>query len=576
MLELIAQGKQFDSRWRKALFEGEPVNLGRTAKGWATGWDDQISRQHVRVELVGDQLNVQKLPEASNPVYFNGSEQESFVVKPGEHFVIGQTTFTLTNDVALATLDLPNPISQRAFSGEYLRQVRYRDADRRISVLNRLPDIISSSPNETELLSKLVNLLMIGIPSATAVAVCQQADDGNIVVVHWDRRQVSTGDFQPSARLIAQSLERGESTLHMWRSSATKTGYTMDLQNDWAFVCPLTGTASKGWSIYVTGKNRGLEADSSDEDLQGDVKFTELVGATLANLRRVRQLERRQSSLRPFFSPIVLDAFADREPDEVLAPRECIISVLFCDLRGFSAKTEEMSGQLKELLDRVSKALGMMTRTVLSCGGVIGDFHGDSAMGFWGWPLERDDSATLACRAALDIHKQLEQIAIESDHPLRDFRMGLGIATGPAVAGKIGTSDQVKVTAFGPPVNLAARLEGMTGQIGLPILIDGETAKRLDSNKRIRALGTFLPFGLTTPSKIFALIPTDAEIRVEWFENYSQALDLLAAGKWSEALEILKRNFASDPASRFLGRFIERHHAQPPPNWKGYIELSSK
>ena len=143
MLELIAQGRTSESRWRKALIENEPFVVGRTAKGWSVPWDDKVSRSHFQVTTRSDRIDVEKLPDASNPIYFNGSESESFSLKIGEHFVVGNTTFSLANDLAFATLEVPDPISQRAFTGEFLRQIRYRDADRRIALLNRLPDILS-------------------------------------------------------------------------------------------------------------------------------------------------------------------------------------------------------------------------------------------------------------------------------------------------------------------------------------------------------------------------------------------------------------------------------------------------
>lgn len=579
MLELIAQGKTSESRWRKALIENEPLVIGRTTTGWAIHWDEKVSRQHIRVVTQTNSISVEKLPTASNPVYFNGTESESFTLNVGEHFVIGNTTFSLSNDLAFATLEVPDPISQRAFSGEFLRQIRYRDADRRISLLNRLPDIISSSANERELLGKLVNMLMAAITGATSVAICKQ-HDGEISILRWDQRDSASGNFQPSAGLIAQAIEQRESTLHTWRSVEATANYTIDLQNDWAFVCPLTSHASQGWSIYVTGVNRRIEVESDEDDVQGDIKFTELVAATLDNLRQVRQLERRQSSLRPFFSPIVLDAFVNQDPDQVLMPRECSISVLFCDLRGFTAKTEEMSDQLTLLLSRVSQALGMMTRTVLDFGGVIGDFHGDSAMGFWGWPLqrgeERENIESLASRAAIEIQKQLAAIAKEADHPLKDFRMGLGIATGTAVAGKIGTSEQVKVTAFGPPVNLAARLEGLTRIIGLPILIDGQTASKLDAKLKTRRLGKFIPYGLQSPSQIFELITEDDVVQEEARKSYGEALALFEEKKWSAAFDLLTQHRSTDPATNSLLEFIERHKKTAPDDWNGAIEIQSK
>ena len=75
--------------------------------------------------------------------------------------------------------------------------------------------------------------------------------------------------------------------------------------------------------------------------------------------------------------------------------------MLFCDLRGFSRRSERDADDLLGLLNRVSRALGVMTHYILEEGGVVGDFHGDAAMGFWGWPIEQPNSIERACRAAL-------------------------------------------------------------------------------------------------------------------------------------------------------------------------------
>ncbi len=106
---------------------------------------------------------------------------------------------------------------------------------------------------------------------------------------------------------------------------------------------------------------------------------------------------------------MVLEALAQRDPDEVLAPRETNVSVLFCDLRGFSRNSEESADRLLDLLARVSDALGVMTHHFLHAGGVVGDFHGDAAMGFWGWPINDQQAIYQACTAALAIRMEFDR-----------------------------------------------------------------------------------------------------------------------------------------------------------------------
>src|SRR3989339_1580351 len=91
MADLIAQGPEAQQRWRRALPEGQDLTLGRVAGVWAVPWDPHVSRQHAELRYRGARLEVVKHAEARNPIYFQGKDSARFFVRPGEHFVIGQT-----------------------------------------------------------------------------------------------------------------------------------------------------------------------------------------------------------------------------------------------------------------------------------------------------------------------------------------------------------------------------------------------------------------------------------------------------------------------------------------------------
>jgi adenylate cyclase len=314
------------------------------------------------------------------------------------------------------------------------------------------------------------------------------------------------------------------------------------------------------------------------------LKFAELAASTRGSLRQVRLLEHRQSALSQFFSPPVMAALADGDPNEILAPRETDISVLFCDLRGFSLRSEKSAGDLLGLLRRVSDALGVLTQNILREGGVVGDFHGDAAMGFWGWPLPQHDGAVRACRAALAIRREFAAAAQQTEHPLTGFRIGIGLASGQAVAGKIGSTDQVKVTVFGPVVNLASRLEGMTKLLRAPILVDETTAQLIRDQvpstvARLRRLVVVRPYGMESVIQVSELLPPAAEypaLSDDHLQAYEAALRALLAGDWGEAMEQLHRVPAEDEAKDFLTVFIAQHGRVPPDDWDGVIPLRTK
>lgn len=628
MPDLIAQGRRPQDRWRRTLPEQElPFTLGRTSPNWAVAWDDRISRQHAKMNWNGERLQVTKLPEARNAIFYQGRQCDEFECGIGEHFVIGQTTFTvLDQQISFSQVDMA-AVAEQTFSVNHLRQNKYKDAGRRIEVLSKLPEIITGAADERELCRRVVNLLLEGVPQAHFVAILKlkghqprrrssdtdpglsprtpratdqensasgTVGDSRLVlgtfldILHWDSRAVNDLNFSPSLGLVKTANETRESVLHVWNRGASGAANYTQMENvDWAFCTPVQSEACPGWAIYVAGdfpaaNPFSLVAPGADA-LQDDLKFTELTAATLGALCQVRSLQRRQDSLRNFFAPVVLEALSESDPDQVLAPRETDVAVLFCDLQGFSRQSEAAT-ELLELLRRVSRALGVMTHHILAGGGVVGDFHGDAAMGFWGWPIAEDTYVMKTCLAALEIRREFLRAAAEPAHPLANFRAGLGIATGSAVAGRIGTADQVKVTVFGPVVNLAARLESMTRQLQASILIDERTASWIRQSAdprqlRVRRVARVLPYGMTTPLTVSELLPPagpDSILTDDHLSSYEGALDHFLCGDWHEAFRLLHQVPAEDQVKDFMTFLIAQHHRLAPPDWDGTIKLPSK
>jgi len=444
-----------------------------------------------------------------------------------------------------------------------------------------------------------VNMLLAGIPRADTAAVVAVEGDvppagatrPPVQVLHWDQRLVTGRDFQPSERLILEALRQGQSVLHVWQETEAGAAqpFTARGNVDWAFCTPVSGAASKGWGLYVAGRFHvdlpSMPGSSDPHDTREDVKFAEVVANVLSSLRAMRLLERQQATFSQFFSPVVVESLlAVDDPDVVLAPRETDVSVLFCDLRGFSRATERHADNLPEMLNRVSKALGVMTHQIHDQGGVVGDYQGDAAMGFWGWPLPQEDAILRTASAALAIRTEFEAAARVVGSPLAGFHVGLGVASGKAVAGKIGTVDQVKVTVFGPVVNLASRLEGMTKILRAPILLDEATASAVRAQvpcdiARVRRLAVVRPYGLDTPLEVAELLPPESQYPLlsdEHLAYYESALDAFLAGQWREAYKLLHHIPTEDTVTDFLTVYIAQHGRTPPPDWDGVISLSSK
>lgn len=586
MAHLIAQGDLPQQRWRRSLPEGRPVVLGRAAGGFDVPWDSHVSRRHAELTLEDERLDVRRIASSRNPIFAQGVERDAFTIDPGEHFVIGQTTFTLARESVDVSLQTPPPSREQTFSAAQLKARAFRDARQRIDVLSRLPEVIAGATSDEELSVRLVSTLLAGIPTADAVALIEAAPGVPIRVWHWDRRGLDAEPFRPSEKLIRRAVDAESSVLHLFDREADPT-ITAAGEFDWSFCSPVGGQGSEGWCLYVAGRlveGQGATPSNNLEELLGDdLKFAEIVAAALRNLRRLSALERRQAVLRQFFSPLVLAALEDEDPEVALAPRQAEVTVMFCDLRGFSRASEQAAGDLLGLLDRVSRALGVTTHHILAGGGVVGDFQGDAVMGFWGWPLADPRQVERACRAALGIGDALDTASQRGDGPLAGFRLGIGIATGTAVAGKIGTADEVKVTVFGPVVNVASRLEGMTGPLGAPILLDGPTAEqvceRVPSDvAACRRVARVRPYGMNEVVDVHELLSgaPGAALDEERLARFATALAAFEAGDWQAARDALAELATTDGASRFLSDWIADRPDGPPADWDGAIGLDRK
>lgn len=601
-MEMIASGP--DQQQKKLVIEdGQTVCLGRRPEAaelasegdepqiaWSIPWDVAISRCHARIRRDKDTVQVCKLAGARNEIYFQGSEQEVFEVQLGEHFVIGETLFKLERSVqGLVGSPEATPIDVTHYTLQDLQQAPYHNAGERLEVLADLQHVIRGAVDDQSLFSRLNLLVLEGIDRADAVAIVrlEEENERQVVVEHWDSRDATATDFRPSQKLVVDAVTRRQSARCFWGSDGVHPDYTAIESLDWAFCTPIPGEALSGWALYVAGHLASTAGDFSVTDLRPDIKFAELVTAVLGALRDVQQLDARQAALSRFFSPRALSLLTGAEGDEALQPRETDVTVLFCDLRGFSREAERSANELLAFLARVGKALDIMTENIHSFQGVVGDFQGDSALAFWGWPLDQPTAAADACCAALRIQEDFFAAASDPEHPLAELRFGIGIASGRAAAGRLGSIGRFKVGVFGPVVNLAARLEAITKTLSAPILVDEATVeqigKEIPASIRFRKLARILPYGLDQPLTVSEVLPTPASLGSarqvlsgQDVERYEKALGAFCDGRWEEAIALLHELPHWDQGKDFLTSFILSHRRLPPKDWNGVIELDRK
>lgn len=209
-----------------------------------------------------------------------------------------------------------------------------------------------------------------------------------------------------------------------------------------------------------------------------------------------------QSTFSQYFSPEVLKYLEQNQQSfETLQNQRRTMSVLFCDLRGFSnysqsASSEEMVAYLGEYFEIASYCV------LHKYNGVISKLMGDGFMAYWGFPMENSDHAHTATQAALTILREV-QLRNELKPLLKPIQVGIGIATGDVMVGNIGSMDFKDFTLIGVPVNLASRLQESTKTLGTGLLISQNTYEALNGRLPCHAWGDTEIRGWLKPEPVY-------------------------------------------------------------------------
>lgn len=195
---------------------------------------------------------------------------------------------------------------------------------------------------------------------------------------------------------------------------------------------------------------------------------------------------------------VVKQLMTSGNADALLENKHCELTVLFSDIRGFTSLSESRTPD--EVINLLNHYFEHQVATLFNHKATVDKFIGDAVMAFWGAPLTTDNPEENAISAALDMIDNLETFKREFSY--KDFDIGIGIHTGRAVVGMVGTSKRYDYTAIGDSVNLASRIEGLTK--GRARILVSETTMTAAKNKfDFEACGEFQVKGRTEPVRVY-------------------------------------------------------------------------
>ncbi|MEM8840914.1 MAG: adenylate/guanylate cyclase domain-containing protein [Pseudomonadota bacterium] len=217
------------------------------------------------------------------------------------------------------------------------------------------------------------------------------------------------------------------------------------------------------------------------------------------------RLEVANSRLGRYFSPGVVSRIA-AEPESSLGlgGRAQEVAVMFCDMRNFTTMTEGMAPV--DVVALLSQYHDSMVREIFAFGGTIDKFIGDAIMVTFGTPDTREDDAERAVRAALAMNAALKRLnAGRRGLGQSPIAHGIGIHTGPVIAGNIGTDERLEYTVIGDTVNVASRIQEACKPLGETLLISGAVRRRLGPGIQVRSLAEHQVRGRTSAVRLFAV-----------------------------------------------------------------------
>ena len=322
--------------------------------------------------------------------------------------------------------------------------------------------------------------------------------------------------------------------------------------------------------------------------VHGRDEIGQLATAFNAMVAELRAKERIQDTFGKFIDPRIVSGLIGSDAEGIDQADRRVVTVFFSDIMGFTAISEQLTAAA--MVNLLNHYFDAVTRCIRSDNGIVDKYIGDAVMAFWSPPFSAGDShASSACVAALAQQQAIELLQSELPNIIGLRRnapnlvVRMGIATGEAVVGTIGSPVSKSFTVIGDTVNLASRLEGINKVYGTRIIIAEETKRLAQHEIETRELDLISVAGKTEPVPIHELLSPFGQLApdgVELREEFAAGLAAYRTLDWDAA----ERRFAQcrrskptdGPSILFLER-VQKFRTHPPPaDWDGVWRFTHK
>ncbi|MBP2674353.1 MAG: adenylate/guanylate cyclase with Chase sensor, partial [Deltaproteobacteria bacterium] len=283
-----------------------------------------------------------------------------------------------------------------------------------------------------------------------------------------------------------------------------------------------------------------------------------------------------KNTFRQYLSPEYIEQLIAHPERVKLGGERRTLSIFFSDLQGFTGISEGLTPE--ELTALLNEYLSAMTDILQEEGGTVDKYIGDAIVAFWNAPIEQPDHAERAARAALRCQEKLAEMRpLLRERFGKDLFMRIGLNTGSAVVGNMGSRTRFDYTVLGDAVNLASRLEGINKQFGTYILASEALRERLPESVPAREVSRVAVVGRKEPVRAFELLGgKEAAARGKELALFAEGLRAFTGGNFPAALETFLATAEADPPAAAYARKCRALIEQPPQRWEGVWVMTEK
>jgi len=312
------------------------------------------------------------------------------------------------------------------------------------------------------------------------------------------------------------------------------------------------------------------------------IAFSFLGGLVYTVMIERKERYRIRKIFQHYVSPSIVDKMLESDALPIFGGERRMLTVLFSDIRRFSSFSEKHEPEF--VVSRLSEYLTEMVDIIFKNDGTLDKFVGDEVMALFGAPYFYENHAEQACRTALQMLERLQELKKKWNlEKTESFDIGIGINSGDALVGNLGSSQVFDYTVIGNEINLGARLESANKIYKTSLLITENTYKLVGDSAVAREIDFAKVVGIQAPVRIYELLSMQPLPEIEQqlkIDAFAEALGLYRKRMWGDALKMFRkilRHFPGDGPSRlYTVRCLDWLETPPPHDWDGVHELLQK